>query len=987
VILLAVVVALLVMAIVPAVALAASDSMSVADGQTWVNSQTVKVTYSSASSTANLVDFEVRGRHSVTGNWSDWYDIAAPGDPVYTQYSYANGTVATRNLRLIDGALFQPNGDPLPPDFWESGDQFQIRVNFSAIPGPVYIGTIASQTVTLVFEGPPISTLAFDSWSHIGRSGIQWTNGNGHDHVLQGYFGQVWGASMGITHWILTKNSDAPVVQSPLTWSPWGQPNGYPGPVVIAAEPAWNQPKYANDGQYQIQHWAVDAYGQRQVTDSYDTIGYDTKHPYVIWTWPATTTGYYNSGTIAISGDVVDDGGSGVAGYFADPHSQWTAFAPEAHVYWRSAETHWDWVLWENNPLSGTNQRQPTVMIDAYDHYRWHISGSIWVKPYYNAEYAVFVTGSDYAGNGGFPYEDWGIPVAPTAAKTAKAAAPIGDFIGIGMPTSSVIVDNMAPSTIVSSVDPAGTANTAPGYANWTNKDVTLTFTASDAGGSGIGSGVDYTEYIVGNSTTTPPALTASGTKGTTVTIKDTAPVGPVYVWFRSVDKAGNREAWNLEWVWLDNKAPILTTSYTGLWYKSDFEFTLGAIDNNSHLATPGIEWRVPTWPIPWALPHTAPMLPQTWTPLSQNPGIVQIPVDAYPNSRTDGAWPFEYRATDQAGNSASVTTMTVKIDTRPPTTAGASTFGDAKWVNGTKAYNLTATDQATGSGVKVTWYRVDNTMPWQANVNATPSTTYDTGVTFTGATQGAVHTIDFFSIDNATTMAAVADPKNNPYPGNVELGVVTGWAPIPLHPYINITSVTGYKTTTVKLDVTAPTVTAMDPKNGNWQKPLATVNFSGTDVGAGYNHTEWSTDGGTTWTSGEQAQVGGDGVITITYHGVDNVGIVSANQTIDVKVASTPPTVTAESSSAKSGGKISITFNITAVTPQATAIIQIRTLSGKTLSTHNYANVATGSDQTRTFSVSPKLKPGKYNIRVGAQDMAGNVQTKRGSATLTVTK
>ena len=154
----------------------------------------------------------------------------------------------------------------------------------------------------------------------------------------------------------------------------------------------------------------------------------------------------------------------------------------------------------------------------------------------------------------------------------------------------------------------------------------------------------------------------------------------------------------------------------------------------------------------------------------------------------------------------------------------------------------------------------------------------------------------------------------------------------------------TGYKSRTVKLDVTAPTVTAMDPKNGNWQKPLATVNFTGTDVGSGYAFTEWSTDGGTTWTKGEQAQVGGNGEITITYHGVDNVGIMSANQTIVVKVASTPPTVTAQNATAKAGGKNqTITFNITAVTPTATAIMQIRTLSGKTVSTHNYANVATG--------------------------------------------
>ncbi len=230
-----------------------------------------------------------------------------------------------------------------------------------------------------------------------------------------------------------------------------------------------------------------------------------------------------------------------------------------------------------------------------------------------------------------------------------------------------------------------------------------------------------------------------------------------------------------------------------------------------------------------------------------------------------------------------------------------------------------------------VTWYRSDQATPWTANVAATPAVTLATDVSFSSPVQGSVHTIDYFSIDGATNPAAIA--AGTKYPGNVEKGVVVGWAPIPMHPYINITSVAGYKTSSVKLDVTAPAVTAMDPKNGNWQKPLATVNFAGTDVGSGYAFTQWSTDGGTTWTKGEQAQVGGDGEITITYRGVDNVGLMSANQTIVVKVASTPPTVTAQNATAKAGKlwkNPTITFNITAVTPTATAVIQIRTLNGK---------------------------------------------------------
>ncbi len=162
-----------------------------------------------------------------------------------------------------------------------------------------------------------------------------------------------------------------------------------------------------------------------------------------------------------------------------------------------------------------------------------------------------------------------------------------------------------------------------------------------------------------------------------------------------------------------------------------------------------------------------------------------------------------------------------------------------------------------------------------------------------------------------------------------------------------------------------------MDPKNGNWQTGPGVVNFSGTDVGAGYAYTEWSTDGGTTWTKGEVASVGGDGEITVTYHGVDKVGIKSADQTIMVKVASTPPTVTAKNTSVKKGKKATFKFTVTAVTPMASrVIIQIRTKSGRTLSSHSYANVtvngrrcpspseSTSRRASTTSASAPSIRP-----------------------------
>ncbi len=99
---------------------------------------------------------------------------------------------------------------------------------------------------------------------------------------------------------------------------------------------------------------------------------------------------------------------------------------------------------------------------------------------------------------------------------------------------------------------------------------------------------------------------------------------------------------------------------------------------------------------------------------------------------------------------------------------------------------------------------------------------------------QGAVHTIDFGSVDAALPFDY--DPLTWLGPswhwGNLE-GTSWIWSGLKDAAYIEV--FTGYQTRSVKLDVTAPVVTAMDPTNGEWQKGPAVVNFSGTDVGSGY--------------------------------------------------------------------------------------------------------------------------------------------------------
>ena len=395
------------------------------------------------------------------------------------------------------------------------------------------------------------------------------------------------------------------------------------------------------------------------------------------------------------------------------------------------------------------------------------------------------------------------------------------------------------------------------------------------------------------------------------------------------------------------------------------FNVVLKASDPNSGLRSPGIEFRVPAW---------MPPIHADWRAGTE----VLFWVDRATHA-TDGIFALDYRATDRAGNTAS-TSVPVKIDTRPPVTDGA-----AGWVNGLVPYTLMAIDQVPGSGVAASVYRVDQSTPWRVNATTTVAPTLTTEITLTptGGTpvQGALHTIDFGSVDAALPFGY--DPLTWVGPsyhwGNVE-GTGWVWSGAGNQRYIEV--FTGYQSRTVKLDVTAPVVTAMDPKNGAWQKGPAIVNFSGTDVGSGYASTEWSTDGAN-WTRGESAQVGGDGEVTITSRGVDKVGLVSAAQTITVKVASTPPTVSATDTSVKKGHRATFAFNVTAVTPSAQVVIQLRSKSGKTLSTHRFSSVTTNAEMSRSFRVD--LKKGTYDIRVGAVDEAGNEQTRKSSATLTV--
>jgi len=266
-------------------------------------------------------------------------------------------------------------------------------------------------------------------------------------------------------------------------------------------------------------------------------------------------------------------------------------------------------------------------------------------------------------------------------------------------------------------------------------------FTAVD-GQPSPNSGVDYTEYIkdTGDNSGLPvkPAITTTGTRiaaGTPLLINDDALAGPVVVWFRSVDKAvpANMEDWVAIFIYIDVSGPVLSAmseapSVPAWWINhgsSDrqqgpsgtldaiaashpqgtewFRILLFAQDTISGLATPGIEFQMPTW---WDFDDGAVYgVWQPYTDFHHGDGF-DLYVDRAANS-TDGIFPLDYRATDQAGNKTQVNTN-VMIDTRAPVTDElVPSVGTEEWINGTVPYVLRAADQNTGAGVAATISRL----------------------------------------------------------------------------------------------------------------------------------------------------------------------------------------------------------------------------------------------------------------------------------------
>jgi Chitobiase/beta-hexosaminidase C-terminal domain/Bacterial Ig-like domain len=273
--------------------------------------------------------------------------------------------------------------------------------------------------------------------------------------------------------------------------------------------------------------------------------------------------------------------------------------------------------------------------------------------------------------------------------------------------SATVHIDRSAPTT---------TDNVPSGYVN---HDVTVTLTASDTGGSGL----DKTYYTTDGSEPTSASPVYNPASKPVLTSD-----GQVIKYF-STDTAGNGETAHSATAHIDRSAPTTTDNVPSGQATSSITVTLTATDtggsgvDKTYYTTDGSE-------------------PSTSSPV-YNPA-------SKPVLASDGQ-KITYFSTDKAGNAETPHSATAHIqtDTTAPTTTDNV---DSNWHASPVSVTLTATDNAGGSGVKATSFKVysGSTVPaktdsgWQTyNPTAKP-------------TLGNGQAIAYYSTDNAGNQESV---------------------------------------------------------------------------------------------------------------------------------------------------------------------------------------------------------------------------------------
>ncbi|MFD0696778.1 Ig-like domain-containing protein [Paenibacillus sp. GCM10027628] len=167
--------------------------------------------------------------------------------------------------------------------------------------------------------------------------------------------------------------------------------------------------------------------------------------------------------------------------------------------------------------------------------------------------------------------------------------------------------------------------------------------------------------------------------------------------------------------------------------------------------------------------------------------------------------------------------------------------------------------------------------------------------------------------------------------------------------------------TVTVSIKDTLPPVTTDDAKSG-WQKTVQTIHLSAIDAGSGVKSTFYSVDG-QPFTEGNTVAVDSEGLHEVRYYSVDAANNQETIKSVEVKVDLTAPVVSPTvSMTVYQTDTAKVAFDITdALSGVAGTVITLD-----------------GAEITQPIVLEPlSLHIGEHNIRVTADDLAGNVTVR----------
>ncbi|MCP4362742.1 MAG: hypothetical protein GY796_32455, partial [Chloroflexi bacterium] len=446
--------------------------------------------------------------------------------------------------------------------------------------------------------------------------------------------------------------------------------------------------------------------------------------------------------------------------------------------------------------------------------------------------------------------------------------------------TTTIPIDSWPPTTTATIPPPNGNG--------WHNEPVTVTLTAVDSA-----SGVEITLYQMNGGNwltyTQPIALAAPGTHT---------------VAFYSEDVAGNVETALTTTVQIDLLPPTTTLHLPPLnangWYTAALTMSLTADDATSGIDNTNYQLNGGSW--------------QTYTaPISLN---------------VEGVTAVAYRSADLAGNVETVHTVTIPIDTHPPTTTVSVSWPGGRVLE-SDMVTITLTAEDTTSGVAATLYQIDNG-GWQA---------YTAPLFLT--VQGTM-TFSYHSLDTA---------------GNVEAShsiILTEQDTIPPVTAVHI----------------SPSAT-----NG-WHNTSVTITLIATDTMSGISSTYYWLNNGNWQTYTTFITLNTEGVTNLDYYSVDRANNVEITQTNTISIDMSSPTSIVSELALAADSAITVTWVASdTISDIDTVTLWYRFEGGN----RTDSGLSVHDDAIGAFNFMPPYGPGLYCFATQATDKAGNVETSSG--------